>query len=100
MVLADPTNTLDLNSGITSLFRLATAYAFQDCTLGLNGWIEGMGNFFQVLGTWRDAVYLLPKQEHVFQHGGTFVFRARMCMRILMRVRVLMLQLKKLYRLR
>lgn len=34
-----------------------------------------MKDLLDVLGKWKDAVYLPPKQEQAFQQGGAFIFR-------------------------
>jgi len=34
-----------------------------------------MKDLLDVLGKWKDAVYIPPKQEQAFQQGGTFVFK-------------------------
>lgn len=34
-----------------------------------------MKDLLYVLGKWKDAIYLPPKQEQAFQQGGAFIFK-------------------------
>jgi len=86
----DPTNelydALNLNSGLLTLFAPETAYNFRDRIFGelgiseifsTNERTDSMKDLFDVLGKWKDAIYIPPKQEQAFQQGGTFVFKGR-----------------------
>lgn len=75
----DPDNVLydalDLNSGIGNLITMDTSYAFRDRIFGINGRTDGLMGLFDVLGKWKDAVYLPPKPEQALQQGATFIFK-------------------------
>lgn len=86
----DPTNelydALDLNFGLSTLFAPATSFAFRDRIFGelgiskifrTNERTDGMKDLFDVLGKWKDAVYIPPKPEQGFQQGGAFVFKGK-----------------------
>lgn len=68
-VYADPDNAaydaLDLNR---SFMTPATAFSFRDRIFG-----GKMGEIYEVLGKWKDAVYVPPKLGQAFNQGGTFV---------------------------
>lgn len=73
-VYADPENTLyndlDLNRGVlTTFFNPATPFSMRDRIFG--GDMKELG---EVLGKWKDAIYLPPKQVQAFNQGGTFIF--------------------------
>jgi len=74
-IFADPENDcyskLALNSGWNTMIRPATAFRFKD-RLSQPG---SMKSLFEVLGKWKDAVYIPPKIEQSTNHGGTFIFR-------------------------
>lgn len=79
-IFVDPENTLydalQLNSGIeTTFFSIETPFAFRDRFFGTGGRTDGMKDLLDVLGKWKDAVYVPPKQEQAFQQGGAFVFK-------------------------
>mmetsp|Transcript_21258 Transcript_21258/g.31927 ORF Transcript_21258/g.31927 Transcript_21258/m.31927 type:complete len:125 (+) Transcript_21258:699-1073(+) len=81
-IFVDPDNTLydalQLNFGIASTFgSIETPLTFRDRIFGTNGRKDGMNDLFDVLGKWKDAIYLPPKQEQAFQQGGTFIFRGK-----------------------
>lgn len=81
-IFVDPENTLydalKLNKGIkTTFFSIETPFAFRDRILGFNGRRDGMKDLLNVLGKWKDAVYLPPKQEQAFQQGGVFIFKGK-----------------------
>lgn len=76
-IFADPDNILyddlELNKGIkTTFFSPATPFAFKDR-------IFREGSLFseelsEVLGKWKDAVYIPPKTEQAFNQGASFIF--------------------------
>jgi len=74
-IYADPENDcyskLALNSGWNTMIRPATAFRFKD-RFSQPG---SMKSLFEVLGKWKDAVYIPPKIEQSTNHGGTFIFR-------------------------
>jgi len=80
-IFADPENDaydrLELNRGWDTMIRPATAFRFKERMFG-NG--DGnkkkgsMNQLFEVLGKWKDAVYMPPKLEQSTNHGGTFIF--------------------------
>ncbi|KAL7525252.1 hypothetical protein ACHAWF_001274 [Thalassiosira exigua] len=74
-IYADPENeaydNLKLNRGWDTMARPATAFAFKDRIFG-DG--QPLDQLFEVLGKWKDAVYVPPKIEQSTNHGGTFVF--------------------------
>eukprot|EP00984_Skeletonema_dohrnii_P037684 scaffold39998_cov167-Skeletonema_dohrnii-CCMP3373.AAC.4 len=74
-IYADPENdcysNLALNSGWNTMIRPATAFRFKD-RFSQRG---SMNSLFEVLGKWKDAVYIPPKLEQSTNHGGTFIFR-------------------------
>jgi hypothetical protein len=79
-IYVDPTNitydALKLNSGIASTFgSIDTPLTFRDRIFGTNGRKDGMGDLLDVLGKWKDAIYLPPKQTQAFQQGGAFIFK-------------------------
>jgi len=79
-IFCDPDNScydaLELNSGIeTTFFSIETPFAFRDRFFGSNGRTDGMKDLLDVLGKWKDAIYIPPKQEQAFQQGGVFVFK-------------------------
>eukprot|EP00978_Attheya_sp_CCMP212_P001918 scaffold3990_cov54-Attheya_sp.AAC.6 len=73
-VFADPENALyddlDLNSGISTLMKPATAFSFRDRLFKPDG-LKDLG---VVLKKWNKAVYIPPKQSQAFNQGGTFIF--------------------------
>ena len=79
-IFVDPENrlydALQLNRGIdTTFFSVETPFAFRDRIFGSNNRSDGLRDLLDVLGKWRDAVYVPPKQEQAFQQGGAFVFK-------------------------
>ncbi|KAL7488818.1 hypothetical protein ACHAW6_014446 [Cyclotella cf. meneghiniana] len=74
-IFADPENKvydkLALNRGWDTMIRPATAFRFRDRIFG-NG--QSLDQLFEVLGKWKDAVYIPPKIEQSTNHGGTFIF--------------------------
>lgn len=79
-IFCDPENSLydalQLNRGVeTTFFSIETPLAFKDRIFGSNDRKDGMKDLLDVLGKWKDAVYLPPKQEQAFQQGGVFVFQ-------------------------
>jgi len=79
-IFVDPANilydALELNSGIeTTFFSPDIPFAFRDRFFGMNGRKDGTKDLFDVLGKWKDAVYIPPKTEQAFQQGGVFVFK-------------------------
>ena len=61
-------DALQLNRGIeTTFLSIETPYAFKDRFFGSNGRKDGMKDLLDVLGKWKDAVYIPPKQEQAFQ---------------------------------
>lgn len=81
-IFVDPENVcydkLDLNKGVASTFgSIETPFAFRDRIFGLNGRTDGMKDLIDVLGKWKDAVYIPPKQEQAFIQGGTFIFQGK-----------------------
>ena len=36
-----------------------------------------MKDLLDVLGKWKDAVFIPPKQEQAFQQGGAFIFKGK-----------------------
>jgi len=78
-IFCDPENrlydALQLNRGIeTTFFSIETPFAFKDRIFGSDR-KDGMKDLVDVLGKWKDAVYMPPKQEQAFQQGGAFVFK-------------------------
>ena len=74
-LFVDPENALydqlDLNRGVKeTFFSVSTPFAFLDRFTSKGGTKELM----EVLGKWKDAVYIPPKLEQSFNQGGTFVF--------------------------
>lgn len=74
-IYADPENALyddlDLNRGLAStFFSPAIPFKFRDKIF--SGY--DFDDLFQVLGKWKDAFYVPPKQEQAFNQGGTFIF--------------------------
>merc|ERR1712194_463686 len=63
-------NELYLNSGfLTSLVNSpATAFSFRDRIF--NG---KMGVFMEVMGKWKDAIYIPPERDQPFNQGGVFI---------------------------
>lgn len=81
-IFVDPDNVcydkLDMNKGIASTFgSIETPFTFRDRIFGLNGRKDGMKDLLNVLGKWKDAVYIPPKQEQAFIQGGTFIFQGK-----------------------
>lgn len=79
-IFVDPENrlydALQLNSGIeTTFLSIETPLAFRDRFFGANGRKDGMKDLLDVLGKWKDAIFLPPKQSQAFQQGGLFVFK-------------------------
>lgn len=79
-IFVDPENALydalELNSGIeTTFFSIETPFAFRDRFFGTNERKDGMNDLLDVLGKWKDAVYIPPKQSQAFQQGGVFIFQ-------------------------
>jgi len=79
-IFVDPENilyeALQLNSGVeTTFFSIETPFAFRDRLFGANGRKDGMKDLLDVLGKWKDAVYVPPKREQAFQQGGVFIFK-------------------------
>lgn len=79
-IFVDPENklydALQLNSGIeTTFFSIETPLAFRDRFFRTGGRTDGMKDLLDVLGKWKNAVYIPPKQEQAFQQGGAFVFK-------------------------
>lgn len=74
-IYADPENDaydrLRLNRGWDTMVRPATAFRFKDRIFGGK---ESLDQLFEVLGKWKDAVYMPPKIEQSTNHGGTFIF--------------------------
>jgi len=78
--LVDPKNllynALNLNKGVASTFgSIDTPFAFRDRIFGVGGRKDGVGDLIDVLGKWKDAVYVPPRQEQAFQQGGAFLFQ-------------------------
>ena len=71
-IFADMDNALydelDLNIGIKGMINPATAFSFRDRIF--NG---EMGEILEVMGKWKDAVYIPPKGSQAFNQGGVFV---------------------------
>lgn len=70
-IFVDPDNrlydALQLNSGIeTTFLSIETPFAFRDRFFGSNGRKDGMKDLLDVLGKWKDAIYIPPKQERKF----------------------------------
>lgn len=79
-IFVDPENklydALELLSGVdTTFFSIETPFAFRDRFFGLNGREDGMKDLLNVLGKWKDAVFIPPKLDQSFQQGGVFVFK-------------------------
>lgn len=76
-IFADPENDaydrLELNRGWDTMMSPATAFRFRDRIFGGKGSLE-FAQLFEVLGKWKDAVYVPPKIEQSTNHGGTFIF--------------------------
>lgn len=71
-IFVDPDNilyeALKLNSGVeTTFFSIETPFAFKDRLFGSNNRKDGMKDLLDVLGKWKDAVYIPPKREQAFQ---------------------------------
>jgi len=71
-IFVDPDNrlydALQLNSGIeTTFFSIETPLAFRDRFFGSNGRKDGMKDLVDVLGKWKDAIYIPPNQNQAFQ---------------------------------
>lgn len=75
-IFADPENDaydrLELNRGWETMINPATAFRFRDRIFG--GGKGSMEQLFEVLGKWKNAVYMPPKLEQSTNHGGTFIF--------------------------
>lgn len=81
-IFVDPENVLydalQLNSGVeTTFLSVETPFAFRDRFFGTNGRKDGMKDLLGVLGKWKDAIFIPPKQEQAFQQGGAFVFKGK-----------------------
>lgn len=75
-IFCDPDNVLyDALNLNFNIFTPATAFAFRDRIFGTNDRKDGLGDLFEVLSKWKDAVYLPPKQKQAFNQGGTFIFK-------------------------
>lgn len=79
-IFVDPDNAsydaLELNSGIGTTFAsIETPFAFRDRIFGWNGRKDGMKDLLDVLGNWKDVIFIPPKQEQAFQQGGAFIFK-------------------------
>mmetsp|Transcript_21770 Transcript_21770/g.45967 ORF Transcript_21770/g.45967 Transcript_21770/m.45967 type:complete len:135 (-) Transcript_21770:226-630(-) len=76
-IYADPENdaynNLELNKGWDTMMRPETAFRFKDRIFDGRGWKE-FEQLLEVLGKWKDAVYIPPKIEQSTNHGGTFIF--------------------------
>lgn len=77
LLFVDPENALyddlDLNKGVQeTFFNPATPLAFKD-NLFRDGRIFSQ-DLVEVLGKWKDAVYIPPKRDQAFNQGGTFIF--------------------------
>ena len=64
-IFVDPENisydALKLNSGIASTFAsIDTPFAFRDRIFGLNGRKDGMKDLLDVLGRWKDVIFIPP----------------------------------------
>ena len=73
-LLADPDNALydalALNAGLQrTFFSPSTPYAILDRLTS-----NGMGDLNSVLGRWKDAFIIPPKQKQALNQGGLFVF--------------------------
>ena len=73
-LFADPDNVLydalQLNSGLQrTFFNPATPYAILDRLTS-----QKMGDLNTVLGKWKDAFIIPPKQSQALNQGGLFVF--------------------------
>ena len=73
-LLADPDNllydALQLNSGLQrTFFNPSTPYAILDRLTS-----RKMGDLNSVLGKWKDAFIIPPKQAQALNQGGLFVF--------------------------
>lgn len=71
-VFADMRNAyydeLELNTGIKGIVNPATAFAFRDRIF------KGeMGEILEVIGKWKDAIYMPPEQSQALNQGGVFV---------------------------
>lgn len=71
-IFVDPENVLydalQLNSGVeTTFLSVETPFAFRDRFFGTNGRKDGMKDLLGVLGKWKDAIFIPPKQEQAFQ---------------------------------
>jgi len=64
---------LELNRGWDTMIRPATAFRFRDRIFG-NNESSNLDQLFEVLGKWKDAVYVPPKGDQATNQGGTFVF--------------------------
>jgi len=75
-IFADPENEtydkLALNRGWNTMIRPETAFRFRDRIFGSSGSLDQL---FEVLGKWKDAVYIPPKIEQSTNHGGAFLFK-------------------------
>jgi hypothetical protein len=72
LIFVDPDNilyeALQLNSGVeTTFFSIETPFAFRDRLFGSNDRKDGMKDLLDVLGKWKNAVYIPPKREQAFQ---------------------------------
>lgn len=75
-VFADMDNALydelDLNVGMKGMINPATAFSFRDRIFN-NDMIE----ILEVMGKWKDAVYIPPKFNQAFNQGGVFILDHR-----------------------
>lgn len=66
-------NDLDLNKGFgATFFNPATPLAFKDRLFREGGMFSS--ELMEVLGKWKDAVYIPPRQDQAFNQGGAFIF--------------------------
>mmetsp|Transcript_11052 Transcript_11052/g.23338 ORF Transcript_11052/g.23338 Transcript_11052/m.23338 type:complete len:153 (+) Transcript_11052:524-982(+) len=76
-VFVDPENSLyddlDLNRGVgATFFNPATPLAFKDRLFREGGMFSS--ELMEVMGKWKDAFYIPPRQDQAFNQGGAFVF--------------------------
>lgn len=71
-IFADAENatydSLGLNKSFRNFISPATAFSFRDRIFG-----NKMGELYEALGKWKDAIYLPPKTTQAFNQGGTFI---------------------------
>lgn len=61
-------DALELNTGIKGMINPATAFSFRDRIF--NG---EMGEILEVMGKWKESIYIPPKGSQAFNQGGVFV---------------------------